>query len=116
MLLLSPFYRRETCRTEKLSNLTKVTQLMGFPGGSAGKESACNAGDLGSIPGLGRSPGEEISYPLQCYGLGNSVDSIVSGVARSQTQLYNFPSVTCTLKPGFKFSSLRLLLGCVEHL
>ena len=37
----------------------------GFPGGSAGKESTCNAGDPGSIPGLGRSPGEGISYPLQ---------------------------------------------------
>ena len=37
----------------------------GFPGGSAGKESACNAGDLGSIPGLGRSPGEGKGYPLQ---------------------------------------------------
>ena len=42
---------------------------MGFPGSSAGKESACNAGDLGSIPGLVRSPGEEKDYPLQCPGL-----------------------------------------------
>ena len=40
--------------------------LVGFPCGSAGKEFACNAGDLGSIPGLGRSPGEGIGYPLQC--------------------------------------------------
>ena len=39
--------------------------FMGFPGGSAGKESACNAGDLGLIPGLGRSPGEGRGYPLQ---------------------------------------------------
>jgi len=38
---------------------------MGFPGSSAGKESACNVGDLGSIPGSGRSPGEEIGCPLQ---------------------------------------------------
>ena len=38
---------------------------MGFPGGSAGKESTCNAGDLGSIPGLGRSSGERIGYPHQ---------------------------------------------------
>ena len=37
----------------------------GFPGGSTGKESTCNAGDPSSIPGSGRSPGEEISYPLQ---------------------------------------------------
>ena len=43
----------------------------GFPGGSAGKESACNVGDLGSIPGLGRSPGEGKNYPLQYSGLEN---------------------------------------------
>ena len=44
----------------------------GLPGGSAGKESACNFGDLGSIPGLGRSPGEGKGYPLQYSGLENS--------------------------------------------
>ena len=47
---------------------------MGFPGGSDGKGSACNAGDLGLIPGLGRSPGEGKGYPLQYYGLKNSTD------------------------------------------
>ena len=46
-----------------------------FPGGSADKESACNVGDLGSIPELGRSPGEEKGYPLQYSGLENSMDS-----------------------------------------
>ena len=46
--------------------------FLGFPGGSAGKESACNAGDLGLIPGLGRSPGEGKGYPLQYSGLENS--------------------------------------------
>ena len=55
--------------------------------GSAGKESACNAGDLGSIPQLGRSPGEGKGYPLQYSGLENSMDSIVSGVTKSQTRL-----------------------------
>ena len=45
-----------------------------FPGGSAGKESACNVGDLGSIPGLGRSPGEGRVYSLQYSGLENSMD------------------------------------------
>ena len=49
-------------------------QMRGFPGGSNGKESACNVGDLGSIPGLGRSPGEGSSYPLQYSGLENSMD------------------------------------------
>ena len=48
----------------------------GFPCGSAGKESACNAGDLGSIPGLGRSPGEGKGYPLQYSGLENSMDCV----------------------------------------
>ena len=51
---------------------------MGFPGGSAGKEIACNGRDLGSIPGLGRSPGEGNSYPLQYSGLENSTDCILS--------------------------------------
>ena len=45
---------------------------MGFTGGSAGKESACNVGDLGPIPGLGRFPGEGNGYPLQYSGLENS--------------------------------------------
>ena len=57
----------------------------GFPCGSAGKESACNAGDLGLIPGLGRYPGEGKSYPLQYSGLENSMDCIVHGVAKSGT-------------------------------
>ena len=48
---------------------------MGFPGGSAGKESARNAGDLGVIPGLGIFPGEGKGYPLQYFGLENSLDS-----------------------------------------
>jgi len=59
--------------------------LTGFPGGSAGKESACNIGDLGSIPGLGRSPGEGNGYPLQNSGLENSRDCIVHGVTKSHT-------------------------------
>ena len=45
-----------------------------FPGGSDGQESACNVGDLGSIPGLGSSPGEANSNRLQCSGLGNPMD------------------------------------------
>ena len=56
-----------------------------LPGGSAGKESAFNAGDLSSIPGLGRSPGEGEGYPLQYSGLKNSMDCIVHGFAKTQT-------------------------------
>ena len=64
--------------------------FLNFPCGSAGKESACNAGDLGSIPGLGSSPGEENSYPLQYSCLENSVDGgawqvIVHEVTESDT-------------------------------
>ena len=61
--------------TERLS----LTQL-GFSGGSAGKESTCSVGDLGSIPGLGRSPGEGKGYPLQDSGLENSMDYLIHGV------------------------------------
>ena len=62
----------------------------GFPHISVGKESACNAGDPSSIPGSGRSPGEGKGYPLQYSGLENSMDCIVHGVTKSQTQLSNF--------------------------
>ena len=63
---------------------------MGFPCGSAGKESACNAGGLGSIPGLGRFPGEGKGYPLQYSGLKNSMDYTVHGVTMSRTWLSDF--------------------------
>ena len=58
--------------------------------GSAGKEAACNVGDLGSIPGLGRSPGEGKGYPLQYSSLENSLDCIDHGVTKSQTRLSDF--------------------------
>ena len=57
---------------------------------AADKESAHNVGDLGSIPGLGRSPGEGKGYPLQYSGLENSMDCIVHGVAKSKTGLSEF--------------------------
>ena len=65
---------------------------MAFPGGSDGKESACNAGDPVSIPGLGRSPGERNSNPLKYSCLGNSMDrgawgTTAHGVEKSQTRL-----------------------------
>ena len=63
---------------------------MGFPDSSIGKESACIVGDLGSISGLGRFPGEGNGYPLQYSGLENSMDCIVHGVAKSQTRLCDF--------------------------
>ena len=59
--------------------------FINFPGGSAVKESTCNAGDLDLIPGLGRYHGEGNSYPLQYSGLENFMDSIAHGVTMSQT-------------------------------
>ena len=64
--------------------------FLGFPCGSAGKESTCSAGDLGSIPELGRSPGEGKGYPLQYSGLENSMDCVVHRVTKSWTQLSDF--------------------------
>ena len=74
---------------------------MGFPDCSVGKESACNAGDLGSVPVLGRSPGEGKGYPLQYSGLENPMDCIVHGVAKSQTWLSNFHFFQPVNNPSF---------------
>ena len=63
---------------------------MGFPCSSPGKESGCDVGDLGSIPGLGRCPGEGKGYPLQYSGLENSMDCIVHRVTKSRVQLSDF--------------------------
>ena len=68
---------------------TMIYMLICFPYGSAGNETACSAGDLGTIPGLGRFPGEGKGYPLQYSGL----DYIVHGVAKSRTQLSDFHSL-----------------------
>ena len=84
-------------------HLTQLSTLTsGFPCGSAGTESACNA-DLGSIPGLGRTPGEGKGYPLQYSGLENSMDCIVYGVTKSRTQLWFSLSLVSPHFPlGFK--------------
>ena len=70
--------------------MIQLYMYMGFPGSSAGKELTCNAGDLGSIPGFGRSPDKRSIYPLQYSGPENSMDCIVHGVAKSQTGLRDF--------------------------
>ena len=62
---------------------TSVYFIMSFPYGSVGKESVCNVGDPGAIPGWGRSPGEGKGSPLQYSGLENSMDCIAHGVAES---------------------------------
>ena len=75
--------------------------FLGFPCDSVGKESTCNAGNLGSIPGLGRSPGEEKGYPLPYSGLENSMDCIVHGVTKSQTRLNDNPTVLSQWGTGY---------------
>ena len=90
--------------------------MRGFPGGSAGKESACNVGDLGSIPGLGRSSREENGYPLQYFGLENSTDCVVHGVAKSRTQLSNFHFVSeVCITRVFKSYQSTQLRGTTKH-
>ena len=69
----------------KFWEIVKDGEAWNFPCGSAGKESACNAGDLSSVFGLGRYPGEVKGYPLQDSGLENSMDCIVYEVAKSLT-------------------------------
>ena len=95
---LVQFLGWEICwRQDRL--LTPV--FLGLPYGSAGKESAHNAGDLGSIPGLGRLYGEGGGYPFQYSGLENSMDCIVHMVAKRLTQLSDFHFMTVTFpSPG----------------
>ena len=92
--------------------------LLGFPCGSAGKESICKAGDLGSIPGLGRSPGKEKGYPCQYSGLENPMDggawwATVPGVAKSQTRLSDFTSFTFCWELGVP--AIHKGLGCRQQ-
>ena len=82
--------------------------LGGFPGGSTGQESACNTGDLGSIPGLGRSPGEGNSYPLQYSGLENPTDYTVQGATESEVTEQLSLSLPCTSAGTLKTSTSGL--------
>ena len=98
--------------------------ILGFPCGSAGKESDCNAGDLDLIPGLGRSPGEGKGYALQYFGLENSMDCIVHGVTKSRAWLsdFHFTSLhlyvyVCALHPlyPFLYQWTFRLFPCLGH-
>ena len=89
----SPWDCKELDTTERLTHTHRHTHThtrsgLGFPGGSDHKESACNAGDLGSTPGSGRSPGEGNGYPLQYSCLENSMDrswqATFHGIANSR--------------------------------
>ena len=73
-----------------MGNKRTVLQRLDFPGGSEGKESACDVGEFGWIPELGKSPEEGKGYLLQYSGLENAMDCIVRGVTKSWTGLSNF--------------------------
>ena len=81
----SPQGRKKSDTTEQLHFTSPTPVFLGFPCGSAGKESACKAGDLGLIPRWGRLLGEGKGCPLQYSGLENSMDCIVHGVTKSWT-------------------------------
>ena len=126
MLCISPNYHLGWFSVQGIANrlffkrslsiwIFKATLLIlgCFPGGPAGKESTCNVGDLDSIPGLGRSPGEGNGYPLQYSGLENSMECIVHGVARSRTWLSNFHvPFSWFLSIGSEFRVLRNYSVC----
>ena len=86
MKILGLLFHINTCLSRNIL-IYNLTLKRGFPCGSAGKESACNEGDLGSTPGLGRSAGEGEGYRLQYSGLEKPMDCIVHGVAKSRTRL-----------------------------
>ena len=86
---------KASCGSPFPAMLLAASPFMNFPGGSEGKASACNVGDLGSIPGLGRLPGEGNGNPLQNSCLENPMDrgawwATVHGVSKSQIQLSDF--------------------------
>ena len=87
----------------------------GFPCGSAGKEFVCNAGDLGSIPGLGRSPEEGKGYPLLYSGLENSMDCIIHGVTKIRTQLSDFLYIYIYTTSSFICQWTIELLPCLGY-
>ena len=80
--ILSQYIQAATTKYHQLGGLPSAVVA---PDGSLSKESTCNAGDPGLIPGLGRSPEEGKGYPLQYSGLENSMNSIVHGVVKSWT-------------------------------
>ena len=93
MIIILPFDHVFTTFENFFLNLTLLDK--GFPGGSVGKESACNVGHMGLIPGLESSPGEWKSYQLKCSALEDAINCIVHGVANSRTLLSDFHFLFC---------------------
>ena len=123
-IFISAVQKSESVIHTYISPLFWISSPFMSPDRSVGKESACNAGDPSSIPGLGRSTGEGKGYPLQYFGLENSMYCIVHGVSKSQTWLSSFhwlhlghhrvlSRVLCALQEAlvsyFNYVSLHLL-------
>ena len=92
LFIFPPYHSASNSSTENIVFGLNITPSKGFPGGSVGKESACNVGEPGWIPGLGRSPGEGNGNPLQYSCLENSMNkgawwAIVQRVAKSRIQV-----------------------------
>ena len=90
--------------------------FLGFPGGFAGEESACNVRHLGLFPGLGRFPGEGNCYPLQYCGLENSMDCIVYGVAKNWTRLNLYYNVTNYLSVNVLYHNIGKVECMFSHI
>ena len=93
-----------TSEVFKLSMCWEMYIVYSFLCGSAGKESTCNAGDLGLIPGLRRSTGKGKGYPLHYSGLKNSMDYIIHAVTKSWTRWSDF---------HFQFTFKNILILCI---
>ena len=94
-------------------NLKHLRDASVLPGGSAGKESACNVGDVGSIPRSGRSPGEGNGYPFQYSGLETSTDCVVHRVTKSWTWLSN--SHCSVVYPLVQTFVIVMLFWSIDH-
>ena len=119
----SPWSPKESDTTEQLNWIelkpyfTSAILPSGFPGGSAGKESACSVRDLGSVSGLGRSPGDGNSYPLQYSGLVNSMDCVVHGVAESDmTEQLSFIPSSSLFSHGTSSQLIFHILNYLLHI
>ena len=111
----SCFISAFSANKKDLSTLMIASLLWGLPCGSAGEESICSAGDLGLIPGLGRSPGERKGYPLQYSGLENSMDCVVRGVAKSPTRMSDFLTHTHDLQISTNSTVRTIALWQLQH-
>ena len=89
--------------------------FLGFPCDSAGKEPTCNVGDMGSVPGLGRSPGEGKDYPLQYSGLENSMDCIVHGDVIAYGEWCRIRDVQGRFSFGTRDQALSLKSFCIAE-